>query len=329
MRYLVTGGAGFIGSHLCETLRARGHEVWALDDLSTGCRENVRLLEDDPRFRLTVGSATDRDVVAALVDEVDAVFHLAAVVGVRLVVERPVRTIETNLRATEVVLSAAGRRGCPVFVASSSEVYGKGTQLPFREDADLVLGPTNTARWAYACAKANDEFLALAHWKERRLPVVVGRLFNTVGPRQLGCHGMVLPSFVGQALRGEPITVHGDGTQRRCFAHVADVARAVTLLLETPAAYGKVVNVGSDEEIAILELARRVRDRAGSSSAITLVPHAEVYADGFEDIDRRVPDTSRLRALTGWRPEHGLSRILDDVLASARDARAGSASASP
>jgi UDP-glucose 4-epimerase len=320
MRTLVTGGAGFIGSHLCEALCARGHEVRALDDLSTGHRDHLRALAGESRFRFIEGTATDRDLVAALVDEVDAIFHLAAVVGVKAVLARPAWTIETNLRATETVLAAAARRGCPVFVASSSEVYGKSAQLPFREDADLTLGPTTTARWAYACAKANDEFLALGHWEERRLPVVVGRLFNTAGPRQSGRHGMVLPSFVAQALRGDPITVYGDGSQRRCFTHVADVVRAIVTLVEMPAAYGRVFNIGSDEEISMRALAEQVRDAAGSSSAVTLVPYAEAYARGFEDVARRVPDTTRLRTLTGWRPERGLADIVVDAVASVREA---------
>jgi UDP-glucose 4-epimerase len=318
MRYLVTGGAGFIGAHLCEALCARGHAVRALDDLSAGRRDHLRALADEPRFRFVEGTAIDREVVAALVDEADAVLHLAAVVGVRAVLARPAQTIETNLRATEAVLAAASRRGCPVFVASSSEVYGKSTQLPFREDADLVLGPTQVARWAYACAKANDEFLALGHREEWGLPVVIGRLFNTAGPRQSGRHGMVLPTFVRQALRGEPITVHGDGTQRRCFAHVADVVRAIVSLVETPAAHGQIVNIGSDEEITILELAERVRAHAGSRSAIVRVPYAAAHARGFEDVGRRVPDTTRLRALTGWRPERGLDAIIADAVAWAR-----------
>ena len=283
MRFLVTGGAGFIGSHLADELLHRGHRVHVLDDLSTGSIENVRHLKDDPAFGYTIDSANAAAVVAELVDEADAVFHLAAAVGVELIVESPVRTIETNVHCTEIVLAQAAKKGRPVFVASTSEVYGKSRDVPFREDGDLLLGPTSKGRWSYACSKAIDEFLALAYWKERKLPTIVGRLFNTVGPRQTGRYGMVVPSFVRQALAGQPLTVHGDGTQTRCFCHVADVVRALCdLMLLGDPAYGQVFNIGSSEEVTIHALAERVIERTGSRAAPVLVPYAEAYEEGFE-----------------------------------------------
>ena len=315
MRFLITGGAGFIGSHLAQELLVAGHRVHALDDLSTGSIDNIRHLKADPRFAYTIDTCASASVVAELVDEADVVYHLAAAVGVELIVASPVRTIETNVRCTEVVLAQASKKRIPVLIASTSEVYGKSTSLPFREDGDLVLGPTNTARWSYACSKAIDEFLALAYWKERKQPAVVARLFNTVGPRQTGRYGMVVPRLVGQALAGHPLTVHGDGTQTRCFCHVSDVVRAlVDLMLLGDQAYGEVFNIGSQEEISILSLAERVRDlTTGSDSEILLIPYDEAYEEGFEDMPRRVPDIAKIERALGWRP----TRVLDEILADA------------
>jgi UDP-glucose 4-epimerase len=316
MRVLVTGGAGFIGSHLAEALLERGESVHVLDDLSTGSIDNIGPLKARPGFEYTIDSADNVRLVAELVDSADVVYHLAAAVGVRLIVESPVRTIETNVHCTEVVLSAAGRKNKPVFIASTSEVYGKSAALPFREDGDLTFGPTQRGRWAYACSKAIDEFLALAYWKERRLPTVVGRLFNTVGPRQTGRYGMVIPSFVAQALAGEPITVFGDGTQRRCFCHVQDVVRALVDLMQRDDVYGEIFNIGSDEEITIRDLAEGIRDLTGSSSELAFIPYDEAYEEGFEDMARRIPDISKIGERLGWRPTRGLTEILEDVIAS-------------
>src|ERR687896_434012 len=316
MRYLITGGAGFIGGHLAEGLPSRGHRVHLLEDLSTGAIENIRHLKSQPRFAYTIESAANVPVLAELVDEADVVFHLAAAVGVELIVESPVRTIETNVHCTEIVLAQANKKKKPVFIASTSEVYGKSTNLPFREDSDLLLGPTTTGRWSYACSKAIDEYLALAYWKERRLPVVIGRLFNTVGPRQTGRYGMVIPTFVRQALAGEPITVHGDGQQRRCFCHVKDVVRAMADLTETDQAVGEVLNIGSTEEITILDLAQRVRAACQSESEIRLVPYEEAYEAGFEDMRRRIPDVTKIGDLLDWHPTRTLDEILADVIES-------------
>ena len=314
MRYLITGGAGFIGSHLSDELLERGHEVHVLDDLSTGSIENIRHLKDRPGFAYTIDSAENSPVVAELVDGADAVYHLAAAVGVQLIVESPVRTIETNVHCTEVVLAQASKKKKPVFIASTSEVYGKSVDLPYREDGDLTLGPTVKGRWSYACSKAIDEFLAIAHWKERRLPTVIGRLFNTVGPRQTGRYGMVIPNFVTQALAGRPLTVFGDGTQRRCFCHVSDVVRALADLMEHDGVYGQVFNIGSQDEVEILALAEKVREATGSSSEIKLVPYDEAYEEGFEDMQRRIPDTTRIRERIGWEPTKSLDEILADVV---------------
>ena len=314
MRYLITGGAGFIGSHLSDELLKRGHEVHVLDDLSTGSIENIRHLKDKPGFAYTIDSAESSPVVAELVDGADAVYHLAAAVGVQLIVESPVRTIETNVHCTEVVLAQASKKKKPVFIASTSEVYGKSVDLPYREDGDLTLGPTVKGRWSYACSKAIDEFLAIAHWKERRLPTVIGRLFNTVGPRQTGRYGMVIPNFVTQALAGRPLTVFGDGTQRRCFCHVSDVVRALADLMEHDGVYGEVFNIGSQDEVEILALAEKVREATGSSSEIKLVPYDEAYEEGFEDMQRRIPDTTRIRERIGWEPTKSLDEILADVV---------------
>ncbi len=318
MKYLITGGAGFIGSHLADELLQRGHRVHALDDLSTGSIANVRHLREHAGFEYTIDSCSNTRVVAELVDESDAVFHLAAAVGVQLIVESPVRTIETNVHCTEVVLAQASKKRRPVFIASTSEVYGKSTALPFREDGDLVLGATHKGRWSYACSKAIDEFLALAHYRERNLPTVVGRLFNTVGSRQTGQYGMVVPTFVRQALANHPITVFGDGTQRRCFCHVRDVTTALADLMETDEHYGEVFNVGSDEEISIEGLAERVRTACQSESEIVQIPYDEAYEGGFEDMARRIPDTTKIERAIGWQRRHDLDQILADVIAHQR-----------
>ena len=318
MRCLITGGAGFIGSHLAEELLARGNEVHVLDDLSTGAVENIRPLKSERGFSYTIESAAMVPVVAELVDDADVIFHLAAAVGVELIVDSPVRTIETNVHCTEIILAQANKKKKPVFIASTSEVYGKSNDLPFREDGDLLLGPTTKGRWSYACSKAIDEYLALAYWKERGLPVVIGRLFNTVGPRQTGRYGMVVPTFVQQALAGQSLTVHGDGTQRRCFCHVSDVVRALADLMACESAHGGVFNIGSTEEISIKELAERVMVATSSSSEIALVPYDQAYEAGFEDMSRRIPDTGRIRELLGWAPTRNLDGILRDVIESQR-----------
>jgi len=275
---------------------------------------NIAHLRSVQRFEYTIDSADNDRVVAEVVDSADAVYHLAAAVGVELIVESPVRTIETNVHCTEVVLSHAAKKRKPLFVASTSEVYGKSTQLPFREDGDLVMGPTTLGRWAYACSKAIDEFLAIAYWRERRLPTVVGRLFNTVGPRQTGRYGMVIPRFVRQALAEQPITVHGDGEQRRCFMHVADAVQALADLMEREDVYGEVFNIGSTEEVSITDLAERVRARTGSSSPIQLLPYEEAYGAGFEDMMRRVPDVGKIERAIGWHAKVSLDQILDSVI---------------
>ena len=319
MRFLVTGGAGFIGSHLCASLLAAGLHVHVLDDLSTGSIDNIRHLKDERRFGYTIESATNGAAVAELVDEADIVFHLAAAVGVDLIVESPVRTIETNVHCTEVVLAHANKKKKPVVITSTSEVYGKSTDLPFSEAGDLRLGATTTGRWAYACSKALDEFLAIAYWNERKLPTLVVRLFNTVGPRQTGRYGMVLPRFVRQALADHPITVYGDGGQSRCFCHVDDVVRGLTGLVEAQA-WGEVFNIGSTEEITILDLARRVRALAESGSEIRLIPYEEAYDAGYEDMEKRIPDTGKIRDLIGWEPARGLDDTIREVIAAQREA---------
>ncbi|CAN5856856.1 SDR family NAD(P)-dependent oxidoreductase [soil metagenome] len=314
MKYLVTGGAGFIGSHLSERLLARGDQVTVLDDLSTGAMSNVAHLEGKPGFSMRIGSALDSLVVRELVDRTDATIHLAAAVGVRLIVERPVHTIETNVRATEVVLDAASRKQRPVMIASTSEVYGKSTKFPFSEEDDLCLGATSRSRWAYACSKALDEWLGLAYWSEKQVPVTVVRFFNTVGPRQTGRYGMVLPNFVRQAMSGQPITVYGDGRQSRCFGHVKDAVEAITRLMATPASVGQVFNIGTDEEISVLGLAERVRDAVGSSSPIEMVAYADAYSAGFEDMFRRVPDLTKLQRTIDFRPRTTLDEIIRDII---------------
>jgi UDP-glucose 4-epimerase len=305
-----------VGSHLAEALLARGDEVFVLDNLSTGSIDNIEHLKWDHRFHYVIDSVMNEPGTAELVDRVDVIFHLAAAVGVRLIVESPVNTIETNVHGTEMLLKLANKKKKKVVVASTSEVYGKGTQVPFREDADLVLGPTSKGRWSYACSKAIDEFLALAYHKEKRLPVVVVRLFNTVGPRQTGRYGMVIPNFVKQALQGRPLTVFGDGTQSRCFTYVSDVVGQLVALAEEPRAVGQVFNVGNDrEEVSVLDLARRVKARAGSKSEVVLIPYDQAYEEGFEDMQRRVPDLGKLRALTAYEPRVHLDEILDQVIA--------------
>lgn len=315
MRYLITGGAGFIGSHLAEHLLARGHQVILLDDLSTGSIENIRHLKNEPRMSYFLEPIENRHVLAELVDEADVIFHLAAAVGVRLIIESPVHTIETNVNGTQMVLEAACKKRKPVFCASTSEVYGKNGKVPYREDSDLVLGATTKARWSYAASKAVEEFLALSYWKERRQPVVVGRLFNTVGPRQTGRYGMVLPNFAEQALEGRPITVYGSGQQSRCFCYVTDAVEAIHRLMSTEQAIGEVVNIGSQEEITIESLARLVKEQAGSSSPIQHVPYDQAYEPGFEDMLRRVPSLEKLERLTGFVPRTALSETVARVVA--------------
>jgi UDP-glucose 4-epimerase len=314
VKALITGGAGFVGSHLAEALLARGDTVYVLDNLSTGSMANIADLKGRDRFHYVVDTVMNERVMAEAVDHADVVYHLAAAVGVKLIVESPVNTIETNVHGTEMVLKVASKKKKKVLIASTSEVYGKSEDVPFREDADLVLGATTKGRWSYACSKAIDEFLALAYWKEKGLPVVVFRLFNTVGPRQTGRYGMVIPNFVKQAVQGEPITVFGDGTQSRCFTYVSDVVDALVKLAEHPGAVGQVLNVGNDhEEISILDLAHRVKARTRSQSAIEMVPYDKAYEEGFEDMPRRVPDLGKIRALLGYEPKVHLDEILDRV----------------
>lgn len=318
MKAFITGGAGFIGSHLAERLIADGHRVMVLDDLSTGAMDNIEHLVDHDRFDYRIGSVHDRPLVGELVDRCDVTFHLAAAVGVRLIVEQPVHTIETNVHGTEVVLEAVARKGKKIVLASSSEVYGKGIKVPFAEDDDLTLGPTTHSRWAYACSKALDEWLALAYAREKKVPVIIARFFNTVGPRQTGRYGMVIPTLAAQALRGDSITVYGTGKQSRCFAHVRDVVEALLRLIALPEAVGQVFNVGSDREISINDLAAMIRDAAGSQSSIVSVPYEEAYAEGFEDMVRRVPDLTKLAQVTGYKLSTSLEQIIDDVVAHER-----------
>src|SRR5271156_6552154 len=319
MRYLITGGAGFIGSHLSEALIACGDEVFVLDDLSTGSVENIRHLKSNKRFHYIFDSIMNKHLLAELVDDSDVVLHLAAAVGVRLIIESPVRTIETNVHGTQNVLDAASKKKKLVFTASTSEVYGKSDKVPFHEDADLVLGPTCKGRWSYAASKALDEFLALSFWKEKKLPVVVARFFNTVGPRQTGRYGMVLPNFVKQALENEPITVYGSGRQSRCFCDVRDSVQAVLRLLSNSQAIGEVINIGSTEEVSIEQLALLVKQRSGSNSPIVSFPYDQAYEPGFEDMPRRVPALEKLEKLTSFRPSIPLNDIVDGVIAYFRD----------
>ena len=314
MRALITGGAGFIGSHLAERLLRDGHEVAVLDNLSTGSIDNISHLKTTPGFSYAIDSVTNESLLAEMIDRSDVVFHLAAAVGVKLIVEQPVHTIETNVHGTEVVLKHANKKKKLVFIASTSEVYGKSTDVPFREGAELVLGATVKHRWAYACSKLIDEFLALAYWKERKLPVIIVRLFNTVGPRQTGQYGMVLPTFVRQALAGQPITVFGDGKQTRSFTYVGDVVDALMKLTNEPRAIGGVFNVGNTDEVSIRELADRVKTLSGSQSTIQYVPYDEAYEAGFEDMPRRVPDISKIRDLVGYQPKLELNDIIKTVI---------------
>ena len=314
MEVLITGGAGFIGSHLAEAYLARGDEVWILDDLSTGGIRNVEHLRTHPKFHYLVETVMNVPVLAESIDRVDAVIHLAAAVGVRLIVESPVNTIETNIKGTENVLMQASKKKKKVFIASTSEVYGKSARLPFKEDDDLVLGPTTKGRWSYACSKALDEFLAIAYWKERKVPVVIARLFNTVGPRQTGRYGMVIPTFVRQALGGSPSTVFGDGTQSRSFTYVSDVVNAILGLVDSDQAVGQVFNIGNGKEITILDLASLVKGVAESASQIVTIPYDQAYEEGFEDMPRRVPDISKIRKAIGYEPTLGIRAILEKVV---------------
>jgi UDP-glucose 4-epimerase len=314
VRALITGGAGFIGSHLAEALLEHGHKVLVIDNLSTGSIENIMHLKGRADFEYFVDTVENEPLLAELIDRSDVVFHFAAAVGVKLIVEQPVYTIETNIHGTEVVLKHANKKKKLVVIASTSEVYGKSEDVPFREDSDLVMGPTPKHRWAYACSKAIDEFLALAYWKERKLPVIIVRFFNTVGPRQSGQYGMVIPNFVRQALAGEPITVFGDGTQQRAFTHVTDVVGALLKLVVEPKAIGQVINIGNKQEITIQALAEKVRELSGSNSTIKLIPYDEAYESGFEDMPRRVPDLTRIKGLIGYEPKHQLDEILTQVI---------------
>lgn len=314
MRVFLTGGAGFVGYHLTSALLAQGHSVEVLDDLSTGSMDNVTPFIDNPRYRYTIDTVMNAPLVTEMVSRADLVYHLAAAVGVKLIVEAPVHTIETNVHGTEVVLKAAVPTRTKVVIFSTSEVYGKSTAVPFSEDADLVMGPTIKHRWAYACSKALDEFLALAYVKERQLPCVVVRLFNTVGPRQTGRYGMVIPNFVRQALAGEPITVFGDGTQSRAFTYVGDVVRGLIALGQAPEAVGQVFNIGNHEEVSILDLARKVKAMTGSNSEIVLIPYDKAYEAGFEDMPRRVPDLRKIGAAVGYAPTVNLEEILRQVI---------------
>ena len=314
MKILITGGAGFIGSHLAEELLGLKHEVFVIDDLSTGSIENIIHLKSNPLFHYHIDSIRNFQVLAEIVDRCDVIFHLAAAVGVKLIVNSPVNTIETNIYGTEMVLQVASKKGKKVIIASTSEVYGKSDKVPFREDDDMVLGSTQKARWSYACSKAIDEFLSLAYYREKGLPVVVARLFNTVGPRQTGRYGMVLPTFVQQALEGEPLTVYGDGNQSRCFTFVKDVVGCIIPLSEHPDAVGEVFNIGSDFEISISDLAALIKERTKSQSEIVYIPYDEAYEEGFEDMLRRVPDISKVRNLVGFKPSVDIEAIVDSVI---------------
>jgi len=322
VRYLITGGAGFVGSHLADRLLGRGDSVVLLDNLSTGSMENIRHLKECGGLKYHLDSIENKQLLAELVDDADIVVHLAAAVGVRLIVESPVRTIETNVNGTQLILEAACKKRKLVLTASTSEVYGKNKEVPFREDADLVLGPTTKGRWSYAASKALDEFLALSYWKEKKLPVIVVRLFNTVGPRQTGRYGMVLPNFVSQALENQPITVYGSGKQSRCFCDVSDTVEGLIRLMDTPRSVGEVVNIGNTEEVTIEGLAKIVKQRTGSSSEIVYVPYDQAYEPGFEDMQRRVPSIDKLEALTGFRPKTSLPDIVEGVISYYRAKRA-------
>lgn len=313
MKILITGGAGFVGSHLADKLINDGHEITVIDDLSTGRYSNIAHLEDGERFRLIIDTVLNEKLMEELIRETDRVYHMASAVGVKLIMERPVRTIETIFRGTDVVLGLCSRYRRRVLIPSTSEVYGKGATVPFKEDDDLLTGATDKHRWAYACAKTLDEFLALAHFKETRLPVVVVRLFNTVGPRQTGQYGMVVPRFVKAALHNEPIPVHGDGTQSRCFGHVSDVVEGLAKLLDKPECFGQVINLGNSEEVTIRQLAEKAIEMTGSTSEIRYVPYEEAYGDGFEDMRRRVPSLEKAARMIGYKPTRTLVDIINDV----------------
>lgn len=315
MKFLITGGAGFVGGHLSERLIGAGHSVHVIDDLSTGSINNIAHLKDIPGFSYTIESVDNVPLMAELVDEADMIYHLAAAVGVQLIVDSPIRALETNIRLTEIVLDLASKKGKPVLFTSTSEVYGKSQALPFTEDGDMTFGATDKGRWAYACSKAIDEFLALAYYHERGLPTVTFRLFNTVGPRQTGRYGMVIPRLVSQALSGRPLTVYGDGQQRRCFCHVADTVEALAGMAEAEGAYGRVFNVGSQEEISIFDLAERIIEHTNSDSEIVFVPYEEAYERGFEDMERRIPDLTRIGEMLGWNTTRNLDQIITDVVA--------------
>ena len=319
LKALITGGAGFIGSHLAEFLLNKGWKVKIIDDLSTGSIENIEHLKQNPRFSYVLDTVLNRPLMMELIDWADVVFHLAAAVGVRLIVERPVQTIETNIKTTELVLELCARKRKPVLISSTSEVYGKLNKDKFNEEDDLVLGPTSKFRWCYAASKIIDEFLAKAYYKERKLPVVVVRLFNTIGPRQTGQYGMVVPRFINQALRGEPITVYGDGSQRRSFTWVGDVVDAMVKLIQHPKAYGEVFNLGHTKDISILELAKLVKELTGSSSEIVFIPYEKAYEPGFEDMRRRLPDISKVQELIGYRPTLDLPEMLKRIIAYERE----------
>jgi UDP-glucose 4-epimerase len=318
VRSLITGGAGFVGSHLAQELLRRGEEVYILDDLSTGSIENVEHLKPNTRFHYTLDSVHNEPVLAELIDRCDVVYHLAAAVGVKLIVESPVNTIETNVHGTEVVLKLANKKKKKVLITSTSEVYGKSTAIPFNEDQDLVLGATTKGRWSYACSKAIDEFLGIAYWHEKKLPVVIVRLFNTVGPRQTGRYGMVIPNFVCQALMNQPITVYGDGNQSRAFGYVGDVVKALADLAQHPAAIGEVFNIGNTEEITMNDLAHLIKQMTSSESEIIHIPYDRAYEKGFEDMPRRVPDISKVQGLIGYQPRLNLKDILMEIIAVTR-----------
>lgn len=314
MKSLITGGAGFIGSYLAEELLNLGNEVYIIDDLSTGSIENIEHLKEKNNFHYSIDSINNKQLMAELIDKCDVIYHLAAAVGVRLIVESPVRTIETNITGTEIVLKLANKKKKKVIIASSSEVYGKSNNIPFKESHDIVLGPTYMGRWSYGCSKAIDEFLAIAYYKEKKLPIIIVRLFNTVGPRQTGAYGMVIPTFVKQALLGHPITVYGDGKQSRCFAYVKDVVKGIIELSHHPEAVGEIFNIGSTEEITIEELAKLIKKLTKSSSEIVCIPYDDAYEEGFEDMKKRVPDISKIERLIGYKPSLKIEGIIKTVL---------------
>lgn len=314
MNYFITGGAGFIGSHLAEKLLSNGEIVSIIDDLSTGSIENIEHLKSNVNFEYKIDSIMNEQLLAELIDKSDVVFHLAAAVGVKLIVESPVRTIETNIQGTELVLKMASKKKKKIIIASTSEVYGKGTCMPFKETGDLVFGPTTKGRWSYACSKAIDEFLGLAYYKEKKVPVTIVRLFNTVGPRQTGMYGMVIPTFVKQALLNHPITVYGDGQQTRCFTYVGDVVDALVKISRNPKAVGEIFNIGSTEEISIKELAELVKSMTKSNSEIVYIPYDKAYEEGFEDMQKRIPDLSKIREFIGYKPTTNLKGILEKVI---------------